>query len=56
MAEDVAAALPVELVTGERAARHLGRHRRHPPGGADVMELIEVADREPTAAARRATP
>jgi diguanylate cyclase (GGDEF)-like protein/putative nucleotidyltransferase with HDIG domain len=46
IAEDVSNSLPVELVTGEAPVGITVGMAVTPEGGAEVMELIEVADRE----------
>ena len=54
-AEDVEAALPVELVTADPPVGLSVGVAATPAGGADVMELIEAADRDlPRATPRRA--
>ena len=55
MAEDVAATLPVELVTAEAPVGLSVGLAVTPDGDADVMELIEAADRD-LPRDRRATP
>ncbi len=55
MAEDVEATLPVELVTAEPPVGLSVGLAVTPDGGADVMELIEAADRD-LPRDRRATP
>jgi diguanylate cyclase (GGDEF)-like protein/putative nucleotidyltransferase with HDIG domain len=55
MAEDVESALPVELVTGEEPVGLSTGLAVAPDGGADVMDLIEAADRD-LPRRRRATP
>jgi diguanylate cyclase (GGDEF)-like protein/putative nucleotidyltransferase with HDIG domain len=44
--DDVANSLPVELVTGEQPVAITVGMALTPPGGAEVMELVEAADRE----------
>jgi diguanylate cyclase (GGDEF)-like protein/putative nucleotidyltransferase with HDIG domain len=44
--DDVAASLPVELVTGDTPVGVSVGVATVPPEGADVMELVEAADRE----------
>lgn len=44
--QDVATSLPVELVTGENPLGLTVGLAQTPEGGAEVMELIEAADRE----------
>ena len=44
--EDVAASLPVELVTADPPLGISVGMAVTPPGGAEVMDLIETADRE----------
>ena len=44
--EDIANSLPVELVTGEQPVAITVGMAMTPPGGAEVMELVEAADRE----------
>src|SRR3954449_8090854 len=46
IAEDVQESLPVELVTGPSAIGISVGLAITPPGGAEVMELLETADRE----------
>ncbi|MDA0168996.1 GGDEF domain-containing protein [Solirubrobacter taibaiensis] len=44
--QDVSESLPVELVTGENPLGITVGLASTPPGGAEVMELLEAADRE----------
>ncbi len=46
IAEDITNTLPVELVTGERPIGLTVGMAQTPPDGAEVMELLETADRE----------
>jgi diguanylate cyclase (GGDEF)-like protein len=46
LTEEVASSLPVELVTADPPLGLSAGVAIVPPGGADVMELMETADRE----------
>ena len=46
IAEDITHTLPVELVTGETPVGITVGLAQTPPDGAEVMDLLEIADRE----------